>query len=291
MAAIRAWIRACILSGGALSGAAAQDQPVLVAGKWLQGRLADSRVAVVHVAAGRPEYDAGHITGARFLPLGAISVTADGLNAQVAPLAQVDSVLESLGLSDGQHIVLYGQSLAVARAFVTLERVGLRGRVSVLDGGLDLWRESGRPVSRTPVTPARGSLTTQLEPTFVDAPWIQQNGDRAGIRLFDARTPEFFLGVSAGATARPGHIPGALNIPYSSVTGELTTMRDRGRIRKLFEQAGAAKGDTVVTYCHIGMQASLLYLAARAVGYPAKIYDGSYEDWAKRPELPVVVVK
>ncbi|MGQ0646198.1 MAG: sulfurtransferase [Gemmatimonadaceae bacterium] len=290
MTSIRLIVTGCLMAAGSLT-AGAQAQPVLVTAKWLEGRLADPRIAVVHVAGGRAEYDAGHLVGARFLPLSSVSVQSDGLSAQLAPIAQIDSVLEATGISDGQHVVLYGQALTVARAFVTLERVGLQGRVSVLDGGLDFWRESGRQVSREPVSLTRGSFTPRTEAMVVDAPWIQNSADNPRIKVLDARVPEFFLGVSAGQTARAGHIPGARNVPFSSLTGELTTMREPGKIKRLFEQAGVAKGDTVVTYCHIGMQASLLYLAARSLGYPARIYDGSYEDWAKRPELPVVVRK
>jgi thiosulfate/3-mercaptopyruvate sulfurtransferase len=82
-----------------------------------------------------------------------------------------------------------------------------------------------------------------------------------------------------------------MNVPFSSLTGELTSLRDEGRVRRLFETAGAAPGDTVVTYCHVGLQASLLYLSARRLGFAAKIYDGSYEDWSRNTALPVVVKK
>lgn len=278
----------CILTA---STAVAQGRPVLVDGKWLAGRLADPAVVVVHVTQSPAEYNAGHLPGARVLPLNTVSVSADGLIAQLAPPALVDSVLESIGVSDGQHVVLYGQPLAVARAFVTLERVGLKGSLSVLDGGLDLWREAGRPTTREPVSISRGTFTPRLEDNVVDAAWISANGQKAGTKILDARAPEFFLGVSPGQTARAGHIPGATNVPFSSLTGELTSMRQSGKIRRLFEQAGVRKGDSVVTYCHIGMQASLLYFAARTLGIPVRIYDGSWEDWAKRSELPIVVEK
>ncbi|MBC7895486.1 MAG: sulfurtransferase [Cytophagaceae bacterium] len=291
MKAIRLAIASTLLLVLAAANATAQGKPVLVDGKWLAGHLTDRAVAVVHVVQSPFEYHAGHLPGARLLPLSAVSVNMDGLTAQLAPPAQVDSVLESLGVSDGQHVVLYGQPLAVARAFVTLERFGLKGSVSVLDGGLDLWRESGRPTTREVTAVKPGSFTPRVDDTVVDAAWISANGQKAGTKVLDARAPEFYLGVTPGATARAGHIPGATNLPFSSLTGELTTMRETGKIRRLFEQAGVGKGDSVVTYCHIGMQASLLYFAARTLGIPVRIYDGSWEDWAKRSELPVVVEK
>ena len=86
-----------------------------------------------------------------------------------------------------------------------------------------------------------------------------------------------------------GHIPGAANVPFSQLTGELTQLRDQPKLSRLFAAAGVKPGDTVVTYCHIGMQASLLYLAARRAGLNARIYDGSWEEWSKKAELPIVV--
>lgn len=266
--------------------AIAQPRPVLVDGRWMERHLDDRGVVVLH-AGTRTEYDAGHVPGARFLPFTSIALQADGLSTQLPSPAHIDSVLESVGVSDGQHIVVYGQPLVAARTLVTLERVGLRGRVSLLDGGIDAWRESGRRVAYDTVRAPRGTFTPQPFDNVVDAEWITRRGRDAGVRVLDARAPEFHFGLSAGSTARPGRIPGARNVPYSSLTSELTTFRDVGKIRRLFEQAGVQRGDTVVTYCHIGLQASLLYTAARILGHPVKVYDGSFEDWAKRAELPV----
>ncbi len=283
-------IRVFLLLSLLVLPAAAQDRPVLVPAKWLEKRLADPGVVILH-AGTKTEYDAGHVPGARFLPFASVALQSEGLSTQLPSVAHIDSVLESVGVSDGQHIVVYGQPLVAARTLVTLERGGLRGKVSLLDGGIDAWRESGRPVSFDAAPVSRGTLTLQAFDNVVDAAWINQRRTGPGVRILDARAPEFHLGVSPGSTARPGRVPGAGSVPYSSLTGELTTFRDKGKIRRLFEQAGVMKGDTVVTYCHIGLQASLLYTAARSLGMPVKIYDGSWEDWAKRSELPAEVVR
>jgi thiosulfate/3-mercaptopyruvate sulfurtransferase len=258
----------------------------MVNAKWLQGNLTNPNVAVVHVAASAAEYDAGHIPGARLVLLSSIAPQLGGLSLQLPPIATTDSVLESVGISDGQHIVLYGQPLNAARAFVTLERAGLQGNVSVLDGGMDAWRESGRVVSFDAVSPVKGTLTVREAANVVDAEWLSANRAAPGIAVLDARLPEFYQGLSPGSTARPGRVPGARNVPFSFLTSELTTFRKPGQIQRLFAQARVAKGDTVITYCHIGLQASLLYLASRSQGHPTRIYDGSWEDWAKRSELP-----
>ena len=280
----------CLLTAlGAPGAAHAQGtHPLIISGDWLARRLGVPGQVIIHAAASRPEYDAGHLPGARFLPYATYAVTQDGLSSQLAPIAQLDSALESLGLSDGDHAVIYGQPIPVARLLVTLAYLGLKGKVSVLDGGIDAWREGGRAISTVVPTVTRGTFTPALDTSVIaDVAYMQEAADRRGVRILDARAPEFFLGVSAGQMPRGGHIPGARNVPFSSLTGELTTQRDAGKVRRLFEEAGAAKGDTVVTYCHIGMQASLLYLAARRLGYDARMYDGSFEEWSKRGELPV----
>lgn len=281
---------AVTLSG---TGALAQrtSLPVVVDAGWLQSRLdRDPDLAVVHVAASRPEYDAGHIPGARHLPYPSLIASAANLSTQMAPLTQLDSLVESVGIGDSTRVVLYGQPLLVARAFVTLEYLGMRGRVSVLDGGIDTWRESGRIVSHEPVSTAAAVFTPRVaDALVVDHSWVQANNAKAGVAILDARAPEFFLGYSPGQMPRPGHIPGARNVPFGSLTTELTQLRDEGRVRRLFREAGVAAGDTVVTYCHIGLQASLLYLTARRLGYEARLYDGSFEDWSRRTDLPLTV--
>ena len=87
---------------------------------------------------------------------------------------------------------------------------------------------------------------------------------------------------------RAGHIPSANNIPFSSLVEDSTNkFKSVEAFRALFTGAGVRPGDSVATYCHIGQQASLLYFVARYLGYEAHLYDGSFQDWSNRKELPV----
>ena len=88
---------------------------------------------------------------------------------------------------------------------------------------------------------------------------------------------------------RGGHIPSALNIPFSSLVEESNNkFKSAETLSQLFNTAGVKQEDSVTTYCHIGQQASLLYFVARYLGYDTHLYDGSFEDWSRRTELPVV---
>jgi thiosulfate/3-mercaptopyruvate sulfurtransferase len=78
-----------------------------------------------------------------------------------------------------------------------------------------------------------------------------------------------------------------VNIPFTAVVDASLRLKDKATLQSLFSQAGVKPNQMVVTYCHIGQQASLLYLVARYLGFDARMYDGSFTEWSSRPELPV----
>lgn len=275
-----------------LARLSAQSAPILVTTDWLASHLADPGLVVLHVSSQRADYDAGHIPGARWLSWQSLTRQRDGLSIELPDAAALDSALESLGVSDGTRVVISGGPITMtARAYFTLDYFGLGGRTSLLDGGMDAWREEGRTVERAAPTVARGTLTLRPQPgKVVDAPWIssQAASPATPVAVLDARAPEFFAGLASNNNPRPGRLPMAAgNVPFTWVTGEFARYRDRGRLAQLFTRAGVKPGNKVVTYCHIGMQASVLYVAARLLGYDAAVYDGSFEDWSKRTDLPV----
>jgi thiosulfate/3-mercaptopyruvate sulfurtransferase len=87
---------------------------------------------------------------------------------------------------------------------------------------------------------------------------------------------------------RPGHIPGAVNISFSSIVDSTNRLKDPASLRRIFQQAGVKQGSRVISYCHIGQQATLVYFAAKYLGYEAQVYDGSFEEWSGRKDLPLL---
>ncbi len=247
---------------------------------------------ILHVGRDRAAYDSAHIPGARFLPLGAIVTERDGLPNELPDVALLDSVFESLGVSDEATVVLYGEPLAAARAFLTLDYLGLGDRAWVLDGGLAAWGAAGRPVATAgPEAVPRARLTPRPRADLlVDAAWVAARLDAPGVALVDARPAAEYQGREAGGGVdRPGHIPGAGSLFWRQtlVSEADPRLLPEGRLRELLAGAGVGPGDTVVAYCRTGVQASHLYLVARHLGFEVRMYDGSYVDWSRRAELPV----
>jgi thiosulfate/3-mercaptopyruvate sulfurtransferase len=269
--------------------AARFDSPV-VSTQWLAEHLDDPNVVVLHLATIRRDYTSGHIPGARFLWFNDVAPSNPDLNTELPSVARLDSLFESLGVSDHSRIVVYGQTITpiVARVFMTLDYLGAGDRAAVLDGGLAAWKADGHPVSAETPKVAPGRFTPHVRSdVVVNADFVKANIDKPGIRILDARTPNFYSGEGGGGP-RPGHVQSAQNIPFTTLTDSTGKMKDRAAISGLFTAAGVQPTDRVVTYCHVGQQASLLFLAARYVGIKPSLYDGSFEDWSSRDDTPIV---
>jgi len=265
------------------------DSPV-VSTQWLADHLNDPNVVVLHLATIRRDYTSGHIPGARFLWFNDVAPSNPDLNTELPSVAHLDSLFESLGVSDNSLIVVYGQTITpiVARVFMTLDYLGAGDRAAVLDGGLAAWKADGHPVSTETPKVARGKFTPHVRSdVVVNADFVKANIDKPGIRILDARTPNFYSGEGGGGP-RPGHVQSAQNIPFTTLTDSTGKMKDRAAISGLFTAAGVQPTDRVVTYCHVGQQASLLFLAAKYVGIKPSLYDGSFEDWSSRDDTPIV---
>lgn len=268
-----------------MMGAMGQQGP-LVSTTWLAGQVDRPDLVVLHVGTEK-DYAEGHIPGARLLRVSDIGVTdAQGLRVQLPGVDVLQRAFSAVGVSDTSRIVVYAGATSVpaaTRAWFTLDYLGASERSSLLDGGMAAWRGEGRAVSQeTPVPVPAARFTARPKPDLVvSADWLRARLTDPALVLVDARTNEFYSGADAGAMPRAGRIPGAKNMPFSSVfapDGKLKSREELGRMM------GAKP---VVTYCHIGMQASVLYFVARYLGLEARLYDGSFQEWSGRPELPV----
>jgi len=260
---------------------------MLVSAAWLKSHLADRQLVLLQIGE-RAEYDKEHIPGARFLDFESLSDDQEGgLYLEMPAVARLDSTFAALGVSRDSRIILYFGSDWVSpttRAWLTLDYMGLGDRASILDGGLPAWKAAGNQVTaEAPPAATPQSLAGTAHPDLiVNAEWIQTRLGQPKFRLVDARDSQFYNGLSAGSGKRPGHLPGARSIPFTTVTDDDGRFLPDTALQRVFTKAGVSKGDEIVAYCHIGQQATAVVFAARLLGYKARLYDGSYQDWTKR---------
>ena len=265
-------------------------EPWLVTSAWLQEHLGDADLVVLQIAATRREYRQGHVPGARFLWSQSYAPSTPDGSYDLPTFEQAAALAAELGLRPDSRIVLVYSGLQVqqtARALLTLEQYGLGRRASILNGGFDVWKAEGRPVSTETPQFAAGTARPTPSGRFVaDAAYVQGRMNQPAATIVDAREARFYKG-EGGGQPRPGHIPGAVNVPFVSLL-DGSRIKDEPALREIFTASGVKPGTEVVSYCHIGQQASLVWLAARILGHEARLYDGSFEDWSGRDDLPVV---
>jgi thiosulfate/3-mercaptopyruvate sulfurtransferase len=265
---------------------AAADAPLVVAPAWLAAHLKDPGLVLLHVG-DADAFRKKHIPGARHVTLKDISVSAkhgEGLVLELPPAEELRADLEALGISNDSRVVVYvGEDWIspATRVVLTLDAAGLGGRTSLLDGGMPAWIAAGQPVSDAAPPAARGKLAPlTVRPIIVDANKVVASLGKPGFAVVDARDKTFYDGTETGGMAdhphRTGHIAGALSIPFDSVFDDKLALRSPDELRERFSRAGVKPGDTVIGYCHIGQQATAMLFAARRLGHPVLLYDGSF---------------
>jgi thiosulfate/3-mercaptopyruvate sulfurtransferase len=271
--------------------AGSEDVPLLVSTQWLAEHLNDPNVVVLQICTNRREYNKGHIPGARFVWGQSFAPSNPDATSELPTIEQAASMLEEWGVSNDSHVVICGSSNRPTwqtRLFFTLEYFGLGNHISILDGGFDVWKKENRTVSTEVAAFSKGKITlTPISQSLINGEWLNKHLDDATVRIIDARDKRFFDGEDAGQSRR-GHIPNAANIPYTTCLDSTGKFKDKASLAKMFADAGAKQGNHVVTYCHIGQQATVAYFVARLLGYNASVYDGSFEDWSGTEGYPVV---
>ena len=249
----------------------------IVSTEWLQAHLTDPNVRIVDVSS-RDAYERAHIPGARFLDHDATL----GDDHRLAPPDALARAWAKAGASDTAHIVLYGDTpMATGWMIMSLAAIGHGDHVSMLDGSLRLWELENRATAKATPPAATGTLTPRAAPdSIVDAAWVKSRLQSPTVKLLDVRTTREW---------NDGHLPGATLVLWQDLFVDQTNLKFKSKdeIRALLARAGVGANQEVVTYCAIGMRASLMYWAAKSVGIPSRVYVGSWRDWSRDSKNPV----
>jgi thiosulfate/3-mercaptopyruvate sulfurtransferase len=273
----------------------------LVSTAWLADHLADPGLVVLDATSylpterkdARAEFRAAHLPGARFFDIDEIADPEAALPHTVPTPARFARLAGALGAGNDCLVVFYDQ-----KGLVSASRgwwmMGLYGhdRAAVLDGGLPRWLAEGRPVVSGDAPPA---APAPFRPDF-RAARLRGIGDMlANLAapaelVLDARAAGRFSGAlpEPRPGMRSGHIPGAVNLPYTELLGPESTLLPPAALRARLARAGVDGSRGVVTTCGSGVSACVLTLAMVRAGFPAgAVYDGSWSEWGGRPDTPV----
>lgn len=227
------------------------------------------------------KYLSGHLSGAVNLP----AYRAFGDDGGLLEPAALAEWLGAGGVGEGVTPVLYdspqGQNAAML-AWV-MEYLGAP-EVLLLDVFFESWKSEGREVAYRPVHPAPQRFTPRVK-QGMRATLDEVRANTADC-LVDFRSHEEFTG-ERDLDGRPGHIPRSVNLAWNELNGEEgRLLGDSERLQRQFAEAGVGRGHKVIAYCRSGPRAALGYLALTQAGYEARLFDGSFAQWA-RAGLPV----
>lgn len=282
------------LSSAAMVMAAPSDH--LVSTDWLEKNLTNPKIRVVEVSVVPGLYERGHIPGA--INFVWHTDLVDTVKRDVASPQSFEQLLRRAGISADTTTILYGDNnnwFAAWAAWV-FDLYNVKN-VKLLDGGRKKWEAEKRPlspiVSSVPAGNIRiGTPNAGLRARLGDV--VSAAEKKSNVALVDIRSQDEYSGrvfAPSGVqelAVRAGHVPGAVNVPWSQAVAADGTFKPVEELRKLYAGAGVDGSRPVITYCRIGERSSHTWFAlSKLLGYEVKNYDGSWTEYGNTVGVPI----
>jgi len=262
----------------------------LVETNWVNDHLKDSSLRIIEVDYDpTANYNLGHIPSAVLIDW--MKDMNDPVSRDILSKQQLQEVLGKAGVTSETKLMLYGDFNNWFAAFVywIFNYYGIQN-VVLMNGGRKKWLAEDRPVTRDIPSYARTTFTVKTTNenlrTYLD--YVKQSMKKPNKVLVDVRSPAEFTGQVTAPPEYPnehaqrgGHIPGAVNIPWSQAVKEDGTFKPVEELAKLYQSKGVTADKEVITYCRIGERSSFTWFVLKyLLGYPnVKNYDGSWTEW------------
>jgi thiosulfate/3-mercaptopyruvate sulfurtransferase len=270
-------------------------QDVLVTADWAEKNLGTDGIVFLEVDEDTTAYDGGHLPGA--VKVNWTTELQDQVRRDIADKDQFSKLLSEKGVSNHDTVVLYGgnNNWFAAYAYWQFKLYG-HADVKLLDGGRKKWELDGRPLTTDAADRPGGNYTAQ-DPDLAIRAFRDEVVDAIGTKnLIDVRSPDEFSGkILAPAhlpqeqSQRPGHVPSAINIPWSKAANEDGTFRSDEELTKLYTEAGLDEGKSTIAYCRIGERSSHTWVVLHELlGHAdVKNYDGSWTEYGSLIGVPI----
>jgi thiosulfate/3-mercaptopyruvate sulfurtransferase len=268
---------------------------VLVSTDWAQRNLDTESVVFVEVDEDTGAYDTGHIPGA--IKLDWKKDLQDPVKRDFVDAQQFSKLLSERGISVDDTVVLYGgnNNWFAAYAYWYFKLYG-HDKIKLLDGGRKKWELDGRTMSADPVNRPATSYAAEAPDTSIRAFRDEVIAAIGNKNLVDVRSPDEFSGkILAPAhlpqeqSQRPGHIPGAINVPWSRAANEDGTFKSDEELTAIYAAAGLDDTRETIAYCRIGERSShTWFVLQELLGHKnVKNYDGSWTEYGSLVGAPI----
>ncbi|ENK6893218.1 3-mercaptopyruvate sulfurtransferase [Escherichia albertii] len=275
-----------------------------VGADWLAEHIDDPEIQIIDARMAPPgqedrnvaqEYLHGHIPGAVFFDIEALSDQTSPLPHMLPRPETFAVAMRELGVNQDKHLIVYdeGNLFSAPRAWWMLRTFGVE-RVSILGGGLAGWQRDDLLLEEGPVELPEGEFNATFTPeAVVKVTDVLLASHEKTAQIIDARPAARFNAEvdEPRAGLRRGHIPGALNVPWTELVreGELKTTDE---LDAIFFSRGVSYDKPIIVSCGSGVTAAVVLLALATLDVPnVKLYDGAWSEWGARTDLPVEPVK